>query len=90
MELRLRIPELLSAAPGGAWSAWRLHVESKGRITATKAYRLVRTSGKVERSFDRETLEALCEALHVGPEQLFTFDKAPAKRPAKKAAKRVR
>ncbi len=60
-KLRLRFPELLDHA---GITAWGLHKQSNGRITAPTAYRLVRSKGALI-TFHRETLEALCDVLGV-------------------------
>ena len=72
MTLRLRIPELLEAA---GLTAWGLHKQSEGRISASTAYRLVQFRGELE-SFPRLTLEALCDVLHLEPGELFEREKA--------------
>ncbi len=78
MSIRLRIPELLEAA---GLTAWGLHMASEGRVTASKAYRLVRRRGGLK-SFDLATLEVLCDVLQVEPGELF--EREPAKAPPKK------
>lgn len=73
MPLRLRIPELLESA---GITAFALSKASGGRISASTAYRLVRLRG-VLKSFETNTLEALCDVLKVEPGDLF--ERAPAK-----------
>lgn len=72
MLMRIRIPELLDAQRP-AWSAYRLSVESKGRISMSTAYRLNRKKGRVK-TFDAELLETLCEVLKVSPGELLELD----------------
>ncbi len=94
-KLRLRFPELLEHA---GITAWGLHKQSNGRITAPTAYRLVRNKGAMM-TFHRETLEALCDVLGVSVFDLWEekgsrsgTKSAPAKRSAaapKKAAKKA-
>lgn len=72
MPIRLRIPELLTAA---GLTAWGLHKQSAGRISASTAYRLVQHRGELA-TFPRATLEALCDVLRVDPCDLFEREKA--------------
>jgi DNA-binding Xre family transcriptional regulator len=61
MGLRLRLPELL--AEHGV-TAYMLAQRSKGRISPSTLYRLVRSRGRV-RYLDADLLEALCDVLDV-------------------------
>lgn len=71
LTLRLRFPELLENA---GITAWGLHKQSNGRITAPTAYRLVRAKGAMK-TFPRETLEALCDVLGVNFYDLWEYKK---------------
>ncbi|WP_434480970.1 helix-turn-helix domain-containing protein [Gemmatimonas sp.] len=88
--MRLRIPELLDAMPGG-WSAERLHKEAgtdaKGdaRLSRSTCYRLVQKQGRVK-CFDADVLDVLCDVLGVKPSELLERETAPPTR-AKKATK---
>jgi DNA-binding Xre family transcriptional regulator len=73
--MRLRLPELL---PEGM-TAYRLSVESGGRISLSTAYRLVRLKGRVA-NFDADMLAALCDVLGVEPGELLECVPAGGKR----------
>jgi DNA-binding Xre family transcriptional regulator len=64
--MRLRVPELLRAR---GFTAYRLAVDSGGRISLSMAYRLGRTGAF--RCLSPEQLDALCEVLQVEPDELF-------------------
>jgi DNA-binding Xre family transcriptional regulator len=72
LDMRLRLPELMKAA--GFTTAYQLARASAGRISMTKAYRLVESEGRPPR-VDMETLEALCDVFNVGPGELLERDK---------------
>ncbi len=59
--MRYRLPELLKERD---WTAYKLSQVSKGRISLSTAYRLVRQKGKVKQ-FDGALMDALCEALEI-------------------------
>jgi len=61
MGLRLRLPELLAEH---RVTAYTLAQRSKGRISPSTLYRLVRSRGRV-RYLDADLLEALCDVLGV-------------------------
>jgi hypothetical protein len=89
MDVRLRIPELMAAR--GWKTAYALSRESQGRITLPRAYRLVKSEGRLD-TFGADVLELLCETFGVGPAELFETDaeeaaRVAAERPAKKRAK---
>lgn len=67
MALRLRLPELLDER---GWTAYRLSVESGGRIGLSAAYRFCRLRGRL-RMFDAEILEALCDTLGVSVAEII-------------------
>ena len=67
MGLRLRLPELL--AEHGI-TAYTLAQRSKGRISPSTLYRLVRSRGRV-RYLDADLLEALCDVLGVAAGDLL-------------------
>jgi DNA-binding Xre family transcriptional regulator len=61
MEMRIRFPELLAAS---GKTTYRVHKESKGRISLSTAYRLKKSGGKV-RFLDVDLLEALCDVFEI-------------------------
>ena len=67
MGMRLRLPELL--AEHGV-TAYTLAQRSKGRISPSTLYRLVRSRGRV-RYLDADLLEALCDVLGVAAGDLL-------------------
>lgn len=67
MGLRLRLPELLAEH---AVTAYTLAQRSKGRISPSTLYRLVRSRGRV-RYLDADLLDALCEVLDLSPGDLL-------------------
>ncbi len=67
MGLRLRLPELLTEH---GVTAYTLAQRSKGRISPSTLYRLVRSRGRV-RYLDADLLEALCDVLGVAPGDLL-------------------
>jgi DNA-binding Xre family transcriptional regulator len=87
MRMRLRLPELLEERKPPL-TAYALAKASNGRISMSTAYRLTKLRGQVA-TFDRDVLIALCDALHVGPDQLFSRDDEapPPKAKPRKAAK---
>lgn len=72
LDMRLRVSELM--AQRGLATAYQLSKASNGRISMTKAYRLVESGGRPER-VELDTLEALCETFNVGPGELLERDK---------------
>jgi DNA-binding Xre family transcriptional regulator len=72
IDMRLRVTELM--AQRGLATAYQLSKASKGRISMTKAYRLVESAGRPER-IELDTLEALCETFNVGPGELLEREK---------------
>ena len=67
MGLRLRLPELLTEH---GVTAYTLARRSKGRISPSTLYRLVRSRGRV-RYLDADLLDALCEVLDLSPGDLL-------------------
>jgi DNA-binding Xre family transcriptional regulator len=77
MDVRVRIPELLSAdAEKGRkkTTPYALAKQSAGRISLSTAYRLVKRKGQLE-SFESKLLEALCDVLNVEPGELLERDR---------------
>ncbi len=79
MALRLRLPELLDHAE---LTAWGLHRASGGRISASTAYRLVRSQGRLK-AFEANTVEALADVLGVPVGDLFEREGAKPKKRAR-------
>lgn len=71
MDMRLRIPELLTEKDV---NAYQVSKRSAGRISLSTAYRLKRDKGRLQ-SFNAEMLEALCDIFDVTPGELFERDK---------------
>ena len=69
MQMRLRLPELLSEHKPPL-TAYAVAKASGDRISLTTIYRLNRNRGRVA-SFDAELLEALCEVFGVEPGELL-------------------
>src|SRR5207245_10106146 len=65
--MRLRLPELLV---DHGLTAYTLAQRSKGRISPSTLYRLVRSRGRV-RYLDAELLDALCDVLGLSPGDLL-------------------
>ena len=65
--MRLRLPELLKAR---GLTPYALARASRGRISMSLAYRMQREQGAFK-CLSPDALEALCEVLGVGPEDLF-------------------
>jgi DNA-binding Xre family transcriptional regulator len=70
--MRVRIPELLEQH---GLTPYALSKRSGGRISLSTAYRLNRNRGHAH-TFDSTLLEALCDALGVGPGELLERDQA--------------
>jgi hypothetical protein len=88
MDVRLRIPELMAAR--GWKTAYALSRESGGRITLPRAYRLVKSEGRLD-TFGADVLELLCATFGVTPGELFETDAEESARLAtERAAKRKR
>jgi hypothetical protein len=89
MDVRLRIPELMAAR--GWKTAYALARACGGRLTLPRAYRLVKSEGRLE-TFGADVLEVLCATFGVTPAELFETDaeeaaRVAAERPARKRAK---
>lgn len=78
--MRIRLPELLDERD---LTAYAVAQQSKGRISPSTLYRLVRSRGRV-RYLDADLLEALCDVLGVEPGALLEREHASA-RPATRA-----
>ncbi len=74
MDMRLRLPELLSERSLTPYAVAR---DSGGRINESTLYRLVRAEGRVD-LFSAELCQALCEVLKIGPAELFQLEDAPS------------
>jgi DNA-binding Xre family transcriptional regulator len=81
MEMRLRLPELLTERNLTPYVVAR---DSNGRINESTLYRLVRLQGRVN-LFNADLCEALCEVLDVTPSELFELENAPAPKRRKSA-----
>lgn len=71
MHVRLRLPELLDERD---MTAYQLSNATKGEISMSTAYRLMRLKGRL-RTFDADMLEALCTALECEVSDLFERDR---------------
>jgi len=71
MEMRLRIPELLSEKET---NAYRVARDSGGRISYSTIYRLKKARGRLE-AYTNDVLDALCDVLGVEPGDLWERDK---------------
>lgn len=65
--MRLRLPELFQEARLTPYEFAKL---SDGRVSLSAAYRVVRMKGRLA-TFDGDLLEALCDVLGVGLDDLF-------------------
>ena len=79
MDVRIKLPELLSTDGSGAARArkitpYALAKQSAERISLSTAYRLVKRKGALE-SFESKLLEALCDVLGVEPGDLLEREK---------------
>jgi DNA-binding Xre family transcriptional regulator len=70
--IRLRIEELLRERH---LTPYFLAKMSRGRISLSTAYRLIRLRGALK-SFDAKVLDALCDVLKVQPSELFVREAA--------------
>lgn len=77
MGLRLRLPELLDVRQ---MTPYALAKASKGRISLSTAYRIVRARGRVA-LFNAELLDALCDVLRVEPNELFERKRSGKRKP---------
>ena len=71
--MRLRLPELLNEHEV---TAYTLAQRSRGRISSSTLYRLVRSRGRV-RYLDGDLLDALCEVLDLTPGDLLERESKP-------------
>lgn len=71
MEMRLRLPELLTERQMTPYAAAKA---SNGRLDTSTLYRLVRQHGRVK-YFAADMMEALCDVLNVSPGDLLERDK---------------
>lgn len=71
--MRLRLPELLDEHDV---TAYTLAQRSRGRISPSTLYRLVRGRGRV-RYLDGELLDALCDVLNLEPGDLLERESKP-------------
>ena len=71
MDMRLRIPELLSEKKV---TPYRLALDSGDRISMSTAYRLKRERGKLQ-TYKSDMLDALCDVLDVTPGELWEREK---------------
>lgn len=69
MPIRLRFPELLEQR---GMTGYALSVATGGKISMSTVYRWIRARGRVQ-TIDADLLEALCEALRVGPGEVLEF-----------------
>jgi len=76
MPLRLRFPELLEER---GITPYALSKQSRGRISMTTIYRIVRQRGELQ-SFDMDLLEATCDVLDIDPGDLFEWTKKQRRR----------
>jgi DNA-binding Xre family transcriptional regulator len=70
--MRLRVPELLEMR---GITPYRLAKLSKGRVSLSTAYRIVRMKGHLN-NFDANLLDVLCDVLDVKPGELFERKKS--------------
>ena len=71
--MRLRLPELLNEHEV---TAYTLAQRSRGRISSSTLYRLVRSRGRV-RYLDGDLLDALCDVLDLAPGDLLERESKP-------------
>ena len=71
--MRLRLPELLTEHEV---TAYTLAQRSRGRISPSTLYRLVRSRGRV-RYLDGDLLDALCDVLGLQPGDLLERESKP-------------
>jgi DNA-binding Xre family transcriptional regulator len=71
--MRLRLPELLTEHEV---TAYTLAQRSRGRISPSTLYRLVRSKGRV-RYLDGDLLDALCDVLDLTPGDLLERESKP-------------
>jgi len=71
--MRLRLPELLTE---NEVTAYTLAQRSRGRISPSTLYRLVRSRGRV-RYLDGGLLDALCDVLDLTPGDLLERESKP-------------
>ena len=71
--MRLRLPELLTEHEV---TAYTLAQRSRGRISPSTLYRLVRSRGRV-RYLDGDLLDALCDVLDLAPGDLLEREPKP-------------
>ena len=71
--MRLRLPELLTEHEV---TAYTLAQRSRGRISPSTLYRLVRNRGRV-RYLDGDLLDALCDVLDLEPGDLLERESKP-------------
>ena len=70
MPIRLRIPELLRAK---RMTAYALSKAVDGRMSRSMAYRIAASGGEF-RCLSPEQIDALCDAFHCEPKDLFKQD----------------
>ena len=71
MDMRIRFAELLAAS---GLTSYRVFKDSKGRISASKVYRLKKNRGWLP-NYSDDMLNALCDVFGVEPGELWERDK---------------
>ena len=89
-DMRLRLPELMNRKDSDIRTAYQL--AERAGLSMTNAYHMVKKQGRVAR-IDLATLEALCTAFRVAPNDLLERDaeastRAPSGKPAVKPRRR--
>jgi DNA-binding Xre family transcriptional regulator len=82
--MRLRLPELLTQHEV---TAYTLAQRSRGRISPSTLYRLVRSRGRV-RYLDGDLLDALCDVLDLAPGDLLERESKPKAGPVRRRLNR--
>ena len=85
MDMRVRLPELLSSDTSPVRNAYELanEVARRSKVSRATAYRIVRNRGKMQ-FLDVRLLDVLCDIFNIEPNELL--EREPVGRPRKRSA----
>ena len=82
----LRLKELLKEK---GMSPYAFSKASRGRVSMSSVYRIVRMRGRIA-MFDARLLDAICDVLHVEPDQLFDRTRRRSRKRRQRPSKQER